>query len=69
MEGKASLRIPSGTQSGQRIRLRGKGLLLREGHGHGDLYAVVKVVIPKDLSGREKSLFEELAKVSSFKPR
>lgn len=69
MEGEASVRVPAGTQGGQRIRLRGKGLPRRTGEGHGDLHAVVKIVVPPRLSGREKELLEELARVSSFRPR
>jgi curved DNA-binding protein len=63
MDGAASIAIPRGTQSGQRIRLRGKGL------SGGDMFAVVKIVVPKDLTGKEKELFEELARQSKFNPR
>jgi curved DNA-binding protein len=68
MEGTANLRLPPGTQSGQKLRLRGKGLPMRDG-GRGDLFAVVKIVVPKTLSNRERELFTEMAGVSSFNPR
>jgi curved DNA-binding protein len=68
MEGTAHLKIPPGTQSGQKLRLRGKGLPMRDG-GRGDLFAVVKIVVPKTLSNRERELFTEMAGVSSFNPR
>jgi curved DNA-binding protein len=68
MEGTANLKIPPGTQSGQKLRLRGKGLPMRDG-GRGDLFAVVKIVVPKTLSSRERELFTEMARVSSFNPR
>lgn len=68
MEGTANLKIPPGTQSGQKLRLRGKGLPTRDG-GRGDLFAVVKIVVPKALSNRERELFTEMAAVSSFNPR
>jgi len=61
--GRASLAIPAGTQSGQRIRLRGKGL-----GGKGDLYAVVQIAVPKRLTSKERELFEQLARTSSFDP-
>jgi curved DNA-binding protein len=68
VEGKVGLKIPPGTQSGQRLRLREKGLPKRGG-GRGDLYAVVKIMVPKAPSAKERELFEEMARVSSFNPR
>jgi curved DNA-binding protein len=68
MEGTANLKIPPGTPSGQKLRLRGKGLPMRDG-GRGDLFAAVKIVVPKTLSKRERELFIEMAGVSSFNPR
>jgi curved DNA-binding protein len=68
VEGKVGLKIPPGTQSGQKLRLREKGLPKRGG-GRGDLYAVVKIMVPKTPSAEERKLFEEMAKVSSFNPR
>ncbi len=68
MDGSVNLKIPPGTQSGQKLRLRGKGLP-KKGDDRGDLFAAVKIVIPKSQTGREKELFEELAKVSRFNPR
>ncbi len=66
--GRAQIRLPPGIQSGQKLRLKGKGLTRREG-GRGDLYAVIRIAVPKHLSAREKELFEELARSSSFQPR
>jgi curved DNA-binding protein len=68
LEGKATLKLAPGAQSGQRLRLRGKGLARRAG-GQGDLYAVIRIVVPASLSERERELYEELARVSSFRPR
>ena len=67
MTGKAMLALPAGTQSGQRLRLRGKGLV-SERH-HGDLIVIIQVAVPRHLNEKEKSLFTELARVSSFNPR
>ena len=67
LDGAAVLSIPPGTQTGQRVRLRGKGL--PTGDTKGDLYAVVRTVVPHDLTPAERRLFEELARVSSFRPR
>jgi len=67
-DGAVTMTLPAGTQSGQRMRLRDKGLPKRGG-ARGDLYAIVQVAVPKHLSEKERELFEELAKVSSFNPR
>lgn len=66
--GTVNVRVPPGTSSGRRLRLRGKGLGSSKG-GAGDLYAETRIVVPKSLTDKERELFEELAKVSSFDPR
>lgn len=69
MDGNALITLQPGTQSGQRFRLRGKGLAGMRGQRAGDLLALVKIVVPTTLSAREKALFEELARDSKFSPR
>ena len=69
IEGHALVTLPAGTSSGQRIRLRGQGLPGRGGEVAGDLYAVVRVESPHTLSKRERELFEELSRISAFRPR
>ena len=60
--------IPEGIQTGEILRIPGKGY--KDGKGsRGDLVAEVKVMVPKELSEKERTLFEELNKVSSFDPR
>ena len=61
--GTAQVKVPPGSSSGRRLRLRGEGL------GGGDLYAVVQLHVPKRLSPQERELFERLAEVSDFNPR
>jgi curved DNA-binding protein len=68
IDGKAEMKVPAGSQSGQRLRLRGQGLNKRGG-GRGDLYVRLKVVVPTQPSEREKQLYQELAAASQFKPR
>jgi curved DNA-binding protein len=63
LDGNVRMRVPAGSSSGRRLRLRGEGL------AGGDLYAVVKIVVPKRLSKKERELFEQLAKTSKFDPR
>lgn len=64
LEGKAQVTIPPGTSSGQKLRLRGKGASDRKG-GRGDLYGIVQVVVPKQVSEEARALiarFGELTK-------
>lgn len=68
LEGTVTMRVPPGTQSGQTLRLRGKGLPRQKG-GTGDLLAEVRIVVPKTLNSRERELFEQLARDSRFEPR
>jgi curved DNA-binding protein len=66
--GTARVRVPAGSSSGRRLRLRGRGLPKRGG-GSGDLHAIVKIVVPKELSDRERELYEQLADSPSLDPR
>jgi len=66
--GEVKVRVAPGTSTGQRLRLRGEGMPNPKGKP-GDLYAEVRVMVPKTLTNRERELFEELAAVSSFDPR
>jgi molecular chaperone DnaJ len=62
--GKASLKIPTATQSGTTFRLRGKGMpSLRGGH-QGDQLVRVQVEVPTSLSAEQKKLLEEFARIS-----
>ena len=63
LDGKVSLKIPSGTQSGKVFCLKGKGIPYVNGRGKGDLLVKVEVVTPQHLSGRQRRLFEELAEI------
>jgi curved DNA-binding protein len=58
--GTAQVRVPPGSSSGRRLRLRGLGLPRSTG-GSGDLHAIVKITVPKQLSDRERELYEQLA--------
>jgi len=66
--GRPTVAVPPGSSSGRKLRLRGQGMPGRRGQP-GDLYAVVKVSVPRHPSPRERELFEELARVSTFDPR
>lgn len=62
LEKEISIKIPSGTQSGTKLRLKGKGVPYLDGYGKGDLFVIVSVVTPKKLSKEQKKLFKELGK-------
>jgi DnaJ-class molecular chaperone len=68
IDGKVELTVPAGASSGQRLRLRGQGLNKRKG-GRGDEYVRLKIVVPKDVNAEERRLYEELSRISGFKPR
>jgi molecular chaperone DnaJ len=63
VEGSEEVEIPAGTQSGDEIRLRGKGVPRLRGAGRGDLHVVVNVVVPSKLSKRERELLRELDEI------
>ena len=63
-EGDYRLRIPPGTQSGQQIPIRNKGVPVLRGRGRGDLIVHVEVQIPKKLSERQRELLEELSRIT-----
>jgi len=64
LQGTARLRIPAGTQSGQRFRLRGRGIPSATGES-GDLVIEVKIVLPPSLDERSKSLLEEFGRLNT----
>ena len=64
LDGKVSIKIPAGTASGQRLRVRG--------HGLGktcDLLVTTRIVVPAKISDAEKKLWEQLQRESNFNPR
>jgi curved DNA-binding protein len=67
-DGRVNIKIPPGTQSGQKLRVRGRGLPLRDG-GRGDLLVVTKIAVPAKVSDAEKKIWEELSRESRFNPR
>jgi curved DNA-binding protein len=68
LEGPLNIKIPPATQSGQRLRLRGRGLPGGSAP-RGDLYAVARIQMPKEIGDRDKALWEQLARESPFNPR
>ena len=65
--GKAKIKIPSGTQHGKQLRLRGKGMPLLRGNGYGDLYIKIITEVPSNLNSKQKELLEEFRKIETEK--
>ena len=64
LRGSVMCRIPAGTQSGAKIRLKGQGIVsMRSPETYGDAYVVVRITVPRSLTSREKELLEELASI------
>jgi molecular chaperone DnaJ len=64
LEGKISLKIPPGTDSGTKLRIKEKGLPDRNGR-RGDMFVQIKITVPKNLSEEEKRAFEKLKEILS----
>jgi curved DNA-binding protein len=64
LDGKVNIKIPAGTASGQKLRVRGRGL-----GKAGDLLVNTKIVVPDKITDAQKKLWEQLAKESKFNPR
>jgi len=63
LEGRAHLKVPPGTQSGQMFRLRGKGIANVNGRGRGDLLARLIVEVPSHLNVEQRRKLEEFAEL------
>lgn len=68
LDGSVRLKIPAGSSSGRKIRLKGKGYP-SAGSERGDLYAELRVEVPPSLSAEERELLERWAALSKFNPR
>lgn len=68
LHGKVKLKIPAGTQTGTRFRLKGKGISNVRGYGQGDQHVVVLVVTPKKLTEKQKQLLREFSDISGQVP-
>jgi molecular chaperone DnaJ len=70
LDGRSLLRVPPGTSSGQKLRLREKGVLsVRQPGKRGNLYVELQVVVPKPVDERVRNLLRELAKLEPEDPR
>jgi curved DNA-binding protein len=68
LDGQVNIKIPPGTQTGQKLRIRGRGLPQRSGTP-GDLIVVAKIEVPAQITDEERKLWTDLAAISKFQPR
>jgi curved DNA-binding protein len=69
LTGRIKMRVPAGSNHGRQLRVRGQGLPQGKNGPKGDLYVVVNVQIPEQITEEERALWEKLGLLSSFKPR
>jgi molecular chaperone DnaJ len=67
LDGKTALQVPAGTQSGEVLKLRGKGLPSLDGYGRGDQLVRIVVETPRKLSSKARKLFEEMRELEGQK--
>jgi molecular chaperone DnaJ len=67
LEGRATVKVPAGTQSGTIFRLKGRGLKNIQGYGQGDLHVRVNVEVPTHLTGEQRRKLEEFAALCNGK--
>lgn len=69
LDGFATVTIPPGTNSGAKLRLRGRGVPAHGSASEGDQYVVIQIVAPKPLTDEARTLFQDLAKLDKSNPR
>jgi curved DNA-binding protein len=69
IDGMKSLTIPPGSSSGQKLRLKGKGIPASGGKPEGDLFVVLKIVVPKTTDAASRRLIQEFAESNPYHPR
>ena len=69
LDGRAGVQVPAGTDGGAKLRLRGKGIPSRDGRPAGDLYAVIRIRVPRDLDDEAKTAVAGLRRFEPEIPR
>ena len=67
-EGKVTMKVPPGVDSGQSLRLKGKGWR-KPNKQRSDLMVKLKIVTPKNLSQAEREYYQKIQQASSYNPR
>ncbi len=68
-EGRVTVTIPPGTSSGQKLRLRGKGIPDQRTKERGDQFVITKIVVPREIDEETRDLYEQIASRTSATPR
>jgi curved DNA-binding protein len=69
VDGLKSLTVPAGSSSGQKLRLKGQGIPASGGKPAGDLFVILKIVVPKNLDESNRRLIEEFSQRNPYNPR
>jgi curved DNA-binding protein len=69
LKDQVSVSIPAGTNQGRQLRIRGRGLPIGRTDGQGDLYVVINIELPQNVTEEERGLWEKLRQISHFNPR
>ena len=69
LDGSIKLRVPAGSENGQSLRVRGRGLPKGKSAERGDFFVKLQIVLPTKLSDAERTLWEQLRSASTFNPR
>jgi len=68
LDGEVQLKVPAGSSTGRKIRLKERGYPQAAGP-RSDLYVAIEIVVPSEPNDEERKLYEELAKITTFEPR
>jgi molecular chaperone DnaJ len=69
LHGKVKLKVPAGTQTGTKFRLKGKGVPNVRGYGTGDQHIIIRIITPTKLTEKQRQLLSEFAEVSGKVPQ
>ncbi len=69
IDGLTTIKIPPGTQSGQKLRIKGKGAPSPKDKKKGDEFVTIKIVLPEKISAKGKELIEEFDEINHYEPR
>lgn len=69
LHGKVKLKVPAGTQTGTKFRLKGKGISNVRGYGIGDQHVIVRLITPTKLSDKQKQMLQEFAELTGNAPQ
>ena len=69
IDGFTTIKVPPGTRSSQKLRIKGKGVCSPHGMARGDEYVIINITVPRDFSPGGRELIEELDRINPYEPR